>query len=1854
MRKTNFTFLSTLCSLAFMLFFSNLMAQQATHQLAGLCEVEELHVNNGDIVMGAWQIGDCVDNFGSGIALEPGYYHCKSITHIMPQAGKTINLKFLQNFSIGFANDRFVTGRLMILDGYINENLANTSCTGRITSDIPVSGTIASSEDILFDSQRDGHNFSTAQIREFSGTRGFTVMLMMFSTDLATVPLEITIEEDHTDECKLNCNDLVNISLGSNGKRGLTPFDVMNGLDAALGCHYVVEVAYPYASFENMYPNKDTVDCWMVGGEYIYRVIDTITQNSCWGYIKVEDKFPPQITCEDDTIHCWEAENFGLVATSDNCGYEITPQELSKRWYDYDCDSALFIGYIERSVLATDQWGNTFQCDSQRLYILREYLDSLVCIDSLYTIECCQDSIDSYNDDVEDLWEDELVWYDEWGYAHPKVLIEKDPTKEHSTYSKGLVPPPYIQHDGWIGHLDSDEPNDENSYNPYGKCNIVAHYKDHIIPTCGTMHNMSPKIIWTYKIRREWIIYDWCEGRDTTCIQWIKIVDKKPPVVDHPKDITTTIKPHDCKAHVELIPPVVTEECGLKWVKNTGASESSVLNKIRAIYTIRYFDKDHPGKETVITNEMGLDETEIIYLPAGWFHVDWVVRDPCWNEAYAENYVYAYDNTPPSPICDEITQVTLDPKECWARVDAIDLDDGSHDNCCDKLHYAVASMDSIEYYRNYWADVYKECYGEYYYHHYKPNFDDIIEKWINCYVFNDYIDLSECGTDTVVMRVYEACGLPLYDPHIFAGTKHQWFCFNLYDDYACFFKIHYDEFAHYQNPRPELGCEYDNYVYDSGCDCNMIPTGVTTSSDFENGHGGDDMDGGCENGEHMPFHNRVCCDYQYDSDHPYYNKWKELQKEYPELPEICDLRYYFQHKYNDCMVEIRKDDKVAPVCEVPDDVIYYCDGVPYEGSLKVGTVTYDFSCPQFAHDVCYASDILASTFNKVSTHDNYCGGSRYVAQVDIDPDGWDVAGYGYYHGPHYNYGYYDCHDLSIYDHDEHSAKQLWKPIYCSIWLLLDQYDDPSYAKPDPYQYFGTPTVFENCWTYTIDSVDSGELDECGVGTLTRTWTITDKCDNSTTCYQRVYIKPRSDFEVKFPEDVLVDCNDGFDITPTADGAGYPTVKDDDCELIGINYKDQEFDINDEACRKILRTWTVIDWCVYDPDIHSRHPEVIVNDTCVAGPDRPCVIRNLKDDGDGYMTYLQVIKIIDGVPPVVVCADDYTACIYDEDCDQIDVVYELGSATDACIDDPEDFQYRYVIDAFGEGETFIYGHGNVLDETLPVGSHPVYLIARDLCGNEDSCHLTIDIIDCKKPTPYCYNGIATVIMPYTGEVTVWACDLDAGSYDNCTDMSDLRFTFSEIPPEDDSTFTTNTSGFANVCAGGSSSRVFSCADLGEQTVTVYVWDDEGNFDFCETYLLIQPGENACQDSSGNFTTVTGSLATETAEAVEFAKVTFNASRDFTTGVDGKFAFSGVSMNQSFDLTAERNDEADNGVSTLDLVFIQKHILGIQKLDSPYKMIAADINNSSSVTALDLVELRKLILGIYNEFPNNTSWRFVDKAYEFADATKPWGFAESITISGDKVDGNDFVGVKIGDVNETAIPHSLLNAQIRNSADKLTFQIEEQAVEAGQEVIVDVYGKNFNNIEGYQFTMNLTGLQFADVVGASLDMTEDNFGILTSDKTLVTTSWNSSRGTTSDDALFTLKFIATEGGQLSDLIDLTSTVTKAEAYNGNGIMGVALEFTQDNKVIQSSNYALYQNNPNPFDNESLIGFTLPENGEATLKIIDVTGKVLKLYQGDFNKGYNQIRVAKKDIAATGVLYYQLESGDFVATKKMILID
>ena len=89
--------------------------------------------------------------------------------------------------------------------------------------------------------------------------------------------------------------------------------------------------------------------------------------------------------------------------------------------------------------------------------------------------------------------------------------------------------------------------------------------------------------------------------------------------------------------------------------------------------------------------------------------------------------------------------------------------------------------------------------------------------------------------------------------------------------------------------------------------------------------------------------------------------------------------------------------------------------------------------------------------------------------------------------------------------------------------------------------------------------------------------------------------------------------------------------------------------------------------------------------------------------------------------------------------------------------------------------------------------------------------------------------------------------------------------------------------------------------------------------------------------------------------------------------GVYAINDLPTCNDYDVRAYKNDNHINGVSTYDIVLATWHILGAQPLDSPYKIIAADVNNSGSVTTNDLIEMRRLVLFLTTEFANTTSWR-----------------------------------------------------------------------------------------------------------------------------------------------------------------------------------------------------------------------------------------------------------------------------------------
>ncbi|MBC7885807.1 MAG: T9SS type A sorting domain-containing protein, partial [Saprospiraceae bacterium] len=138
----------------------------------------------------------------------------------------------------------------------------------------------------------------------------------------------------------------------------------------------------------------------------------------------------------------------------------------------------------------------------------------------------------------------------------------------------------------------------------------------------------------------------------------------------------------------------------------------------------------------------------------------------------------------------------------------------------------------------------------------------------------------------------------------------------------------------------------------------------------------------------------------------------------------------------------------------------------------------------------------------------------------------------------------------------------------------------------------------------------------------------------------------------------------------------------------------------------------------------------------------------------------------------------------------------------------------------------------------------------------------------------------------------------------------------------------------------------------------------------------------------------------------------------------------------------------------------------------------------------------------------------------------------------------------------------------------------------------------------------------------------------------------------EVLFTLILKANRAGQLSEMFSLNSGVTPIESYTGADLKvgGVHLMVkTAPDDVIE-----LLQNEPNPFKGQTTVSFRMPTAAKATISIYDVTGKLVTVREVDAAKGYNSEIFTKEQLGTSGVLYYTLVSGEFTATKKMIMVE
>jgi hypothetical protein len=753
--------------------------------------------------------------------------------------------------------------------------------------------------------------------------------------------------------------------------------------------------------------------------------------------------------------------------------------------------------------------------------------------------------------------------------------------------------------------------------------------------------------------------------------------------------------------------------------------------------------------------------------------------------------------------------------------------------------------------------------------------------------------------------------------------------------------------------------------------------------------------------------------------------------------------------------------------------------------------------------------------------------------------------------------------------------------------------------------------------------------------------------------------------------------------------GFPDLGETACSQVAHTWEDQRFNFVENVCYKILRKWTVIDWCKFAPNTYPN-PNNPAN--VLTYPSVPTL-------GVNMWTYTQTIKVNNTKDPIIKPSEfpDKTIDVVGPNCGGEITIKEEADGTGACVPLSE-LKWEYLIDLYSDDvivntptvTNSISGTSNGGSATytgyFPVGKHTATWTVEDQCGNETTKKYVFTVRDNKKPTPYCLGSLVTVVMqPPAKFVELWAKDYDKGSTDNCPAPAGaqcgLYFTFDKVPPvrsivenpnlslaqkrhyfeKSGTSSITSTEaryklGLAQLWDQStcSSSMYFDCDDAadGPQQIAISVWDRSWNTDFCTVTIDIQ-GNNCATVGSR----IAGNISRGQADMVQNVQVTLenittNETKLAITNAQGKFEFQGMNVGSDFTVIPSKDDDYLNGVSTLDLVLIQRHVLNINKFDNAFKYIAADINDDEKITGSDLTELRKLILGIYPKLPKNKSWRFIDKTSVIADIANPWTASETRAVDnfGAAVSDINFTAIKIGDLNGTAAVNA--NGNIDNrSKNTLMFKAQDANFVKGEEVIVNITSDNFAQIAGAQWTMNYNteALEVKSVLPGAMKLDASNY-VAKNGK--LGFSWNETKGTSfgANEILFTIVFKATTNQQLSQVMNITSDVTSSEAYTQNlDVLNLNLTFANRAKDA----FTLGQNNPNPFTDKTTITFTLPQAGTATINIYDLTGKVIRTISNTYSKGQNEIVVKAEDLNTTGVLFYELECQGFKSTKKMIYL-
>ena len=837
-----------------------------------------------------------------------------------------------------------------------------------------------------------------------------------------------------------------------------------------------------------------------------------------------------------------------------------------------------------------------------------------------------------------------------------------------------------------------------------------------------------------------------------------------------------------------------------------------------------------------------------------------------------------------------------------------------------------------------------------------------------------------------------------------------------------------------------------------------------------------------------------------------------------------------------------------------------------------------------------------------------------------------------------------------------------------------------------------PAAFSACGhtlSYQDSLVNPGDY----TGTFIRIWTISAngfsaKCEQSVTIDTSDYFDPCT---IIFPKsDTIYGCKGVYDSIPHWD---YP-------ECANVTYEVQNEDTifnTGDLCMQIIREWAVIDWDTYlaDPDGADYNIDSIIGNKL----DCSHLV------ADGFYRYTQIISVIDYVSPKIFVRD---TCFSTFDCYAYDIKVE-ASATSECSN--EKINWKYIVTNLDTWETVQYSYNytpvpfggtkgkqskdnldNTIDASLlilnplPKGNYRVTWTAGGLCGNANSINHYFTINDNKAPTPILFDE--SFLKVNNSSLTITARQFDKGgcpvgciaSVDNCSRKDELFFSFTDKLPEiwEDTTRWNNQlqeygEYYFDPATGKISSQLQYLESLADAYVPalhttkriiwqngevknippkVYVWDQFAYNDVCDYNnfgygnIHISLGIEHPDNIFGKVSYIDDSTGFSGMQMKAF-----NGGLELIdTTEDGVFAF-GEPDGKIF-ISGKNDSNYYQGLSTRDLILIQYFLLAI-KSPNVLGVLAMDIDNSGLVNAFDILKLRQILLRNTNNF-DISSWVAVSKRYIDSNSNKipkpiNRAFIDTIIMENGVPDHNpEFYALKMGDADLSANKIS-----IPKSKPDLSFWVENSFIKKDSTVLIPVYIEKVEDVVGFQFTLELSGVELDTVKPGKIKSTK--IYNVVDDRVLFL--WTDIGASFSkDDVLFYLKLKAKADIHTKDALKLSGNFLSPEIYLGGNLDIHELKFSvkkasATDNLDSARQFILYQNKPNPFNRHTVIGFETNTVSGYKMTFYNSTGKIVNTISGISKQGYNSIDISNSDIRIKGVIFYKLETAGNVAVKKMV---